>query len=190
MGGHQQFRLPDVGEGLTEAELLEWHVRPGDTVAVNQVICEIDTAKAAVELPCPFAGTVVALLVEEGEVVDVGTPIITVDVGEDSPAEEEPPSALVGYGRPHSAPVRPRAGAGDLPPRWDEAVGDRPSPPPREPRAVRSQSPHDTALAPPAVRLLARELGVDLDSVVGTGPHGSVTRDDVLRAAGGSDRRR
>ena len=80
MTEQKQFRLPDVGEGLTEADIVSWHVKPGDEVAVNQVIVEIETAKAVVELPCPFDGVVAALLVAEGQTVDVGTPIIAVDV--------------------------------------------------------------------------------------------------------------
>src|SRR5690348_18397504 len=76
----KEFRLPDVGEGLTEADIVSWHVKPGDTVQINQVIVEIETAKAVVELPSPYAGTVTALLVDEGQTVDVGTPIISVEV--------------------------------------------------------------------------------------------------------------
>ena len=74
----RQFLLPDAGEGLTEAEILTWHVAPGDTVTVNQIIVEIETAKAAVELPCPFAGVVAELLVPPGVIVDVGVPIISI----------------------------------------------------------------------------------------------------------------
>src|SRR4051812_49992985 len=81
MGELKQFKLPDVGEGLTEADIIKWHVQPGDEVEVNQTILEIETAKAVVELPCPYEGTVTELLVEEGTTVDVGVPIITVDVG-------------------------------------------------------------------------------------------------------------
>src|SRR3954468_12802139 len=77
----RQFKLPDVGEGLTEGEILQWLVAVGDTVTVNQPLCEVETAKAAVELPSPWAGTVVELLHEAGETVDVGMPIITIDVG-------------------------------------------------------------------------------------------------------------
>src|SRR5215510_12834819 len=77
---NKEFRLPDVGEGLTEADIVSWHVKPGDTVKVNQIIVEIETAKAVVELPSPYAGTVTALLADEGQTVDVGTPIISVDV--------------------------------------------------------------------------------------------------------------
>src|SRR5918992_6193489 len=77
----RQFRLPDVGEGLTEGEILQWLVAVGDTVTINQPLCEVETAKAAVELPSPYAGTVVELLFEAGTMVDVGTPIITIDTG-------------------------------------------------------------------------------------------------------------
>ena len=79
-GALRQFRLPDVGEGLTEGEILQWLVAVGDTVTVNQPLCEVETAKAAVELPSPYAGTVVELLFEAGTMVDVGAPIITIDV--------------------------------------------------------------------------------------------------------------
>src|SRR3954453_3491766 len=88
MGELKQFKLPDVGEGLTEADIIKWHVQPGDVVEVNQTILEIETAKAVVELPCPFEGTVTELLVEEGTTVDVGVPIITVDVGGEAPGGE------------------------------------------------------------------------------------------------------
>ena len=77
----RQFKLPDVGEGLTEGEILSWLVAVGDTVTVNQPLCEVETAKAAVELPSPFAGTVTELLFEPGTTVDVGAPIITIDIG-------------------------------------------------------------------------------------------------------------
>ena len=80
-----QFELPDVGEGLTEAEIVAWKVAPGDAVSVNQVLVEIETAKSLVELPSPFAGTVGALLVQEGQTVDVGTPIISVSTGGGAP---------------------------------------------------------------------------------------------------------
>ncbi|MSZ87096.1 MAG: 2-oxo acid dehydrogenase subunit E2, partial [Actinobacteria bacterium] len=85
----RDFRLPDVGEGLTEAEILQWYVAVGDVVTINQMICEIETAKAAVELPSPYAGTVTALKVNQGETVDVGTVIITI---EDGVASESAPA--------------------------------------------------------------------------------------------------
>ena len=83
----KQFKLPDVGEGLTEAEIVSWKVKPGDTVKVNEIVVEIETAKSLVELPSPFAGVVSELLVAEGKTVDVGTPIITVDTGEPGDAD-------------------------------------------------------------------------------------------------------
>ena len=106
--GVQRFLLPDVGEGLTEAEILTWHVKVGDAVKVNDVIVEIETAKASVELPCPFEGTVTALLVPEGKVVPVGTAIIEVDVAgmPDAPAAPAPAAAA-----PASAPAAPAAAA-------------------------------------------------------------------------------
>src|SRR3954471_11346072 len=110
----REFKLPDVGEGLTEGEILQWLVDVGDTVVVNQPLCEVETAKAAVELPSPYAGTVTELLFDAGTMVDVGTPIITIDVGGGSgpaptptpePAPEaapsdEPAAGLIGGAAP------------------------------------------------------------------------------------------
>ena len=79
------FNLPDVGEGLTEAEIVQWKVAPGATVSVNDIICEIETAKSLVELSSPYAGTVSELLVAEGETIEVGTPIISVEDAESAP---------------------------------------------------------------------------------------------------------
>src|SRR4051795_7789968 len=98
----REFKLPDVGEGLTEGEILQWLGAVGDTVTVNQPLCEVETAKAAVELPSPFAGTVAELKFEAGTTVDVGTPIITIDTrGEPAPAPapttgDEPAAGLIG----------------------------------------------------------------------------------------------
>ncbi|WP_277207447.1 dihydrolipoamide acetyltransferase family protein [Isoptericola croceus] len=145
---NQRFPLPDVGEGLTEAEIVEWKVAVGDTVAVNDVIVEIETAKSLVELPSPFAGTVVALLAEEGSTVDVGTPIIEVGAtaaapaGSDGtapapaaapaaePAEQEGSgSVLVGYGTGDGA-------AGGRRRRRRETAGSPAAAAPAEPRAT------------------------------------------------------
>ncbi len=93
-----KFNLPDVGEGLTEAEIVAWKVKPGDTVAVNDVLCEIETAKSLVELPSPFAGTVTELLVPEGVTIDVGTAIISVSdavSGDPTPADVPAPATPV-----------------------------------------------------------------------------------------------
>ena len=138
----REFRLPDVGEGLTEADIVSWRVQPGDTVTVNQIIVDIETAKAVVELPSPYAGVVAALLVPEGETVDVGTPIIAVDVpgpAGGGPAAV-PPAAPAGTGAPPAA--GPPGGAVD--PAAIAAAGPRPSsedlvppvPPPAERQAV------------------------------------------------------
>src|ERR1700688_3683302 len=89
----KQFRLPDVGEGLTEADIVTWRVKAGDRVTVNQVIVEIETAKAVVELPCPYEGVVTGLLVQAGQTVDVGTPIIAVDVADDAGTAGPVPSS-------------------------------------------------------------------------------------------------
>ncbi|HTY73101.1 MAG TPA: dihydrolipoamide acetyltransferase family protein [Actinomycetes bacterium] len=104
MGELKQFRLPDVGEGLTEGEVLTWHVKPGDTVVVNQVVVEVETAKAAVELPIPWAGVVTSLDVEVGATVPVGTPLLTVDVG-----SAAGPAGGVPLARSHEGAARPAA---------------------------------------------------------------------------------
>jgi 2-oxoisovalerate dehydrogenase E2 component (dihydrolipoyl transacylase) len=106
----KQFKLPDVGEGLTEAEIVSWKVKPGDTVKVNEIVVEIETAKSLVELPSPFAGVVTELLVAEGTTVDVGTPIITVDTGEGgSSPEAAAPAAAAAEPRDDMAPPIPTA---------------------------------------------------------------------------------
>ncbi len=173
------FALPDVGEGLTEAEILSWHVAPGDTVTVNQIIVDIETAKAAVELPSPYAGVVSQLFVEPGATVAVGTPIIAIETGAEpagaigpAPAGaigEEGPSGrittLVGYG-PRTATVarRPRTATPAPPPAAAAGAGLVP-------------------LAKPPVRKLAKELGIDLRTVSGSAAGGVITREDVERAA-------
>jgi 2-oxoisovalerate dehydrogenase E2 component (dihydrolipoyl transacylase) len=160
------FALPDVGEGLTEAEILRWHVRPGDVVKVNQLIVEIETAKASVELPCPFAGTVAELLVDEGSIVPVGSPIITVETP-DAPPQSERQAVLVGYGV--------REGAAE--PRRRRRTGEK---------AAVPEIVNGPVRAKPPVRKLARDLGVDLATVTPTGAQGEVTRADVMGAGSGS----
>lgn len=165
----QNFTLPDVGEGLTEAEIVTWKVAPGDSVEINDVIVEIETAKSLVELPSPYAGVVGELLVSEGETVEVGAPIIAFesDAAAAAPAapaaaqpQEEPGgSVLVGYG----------TGAGATSRRTRPAV-----------RPVRSSV---GVIAKPPIRKLARDLDVDLSSVTATGADGEVTRDDVMKHA-------
>jgi pyruvate dehydrogenase E2 component (dihydrolipoamide acetyltransferase) len=163
----REFPLPDVGEGLTEAEIVSWRISVGDEITVNQPIVDIETAKAVVELPSPFTGRVTALLVEPGAVVPVGTPILAVEVSDREPV-------LVGYGVGHEQGRRRRLrGAG----RQEGAAPQQEVAPP-----VSSGKP----MAKPPVRALARELGVDLARVAPTGPHGDITRDDVRHAASGT----
>src|SRR5260370_1532497 len=106
----KQFKLPDVGEGLTEADIVKWLVQPGDKGSINQIIVEIETAKAVVELPSPYEGVVAALLVAEGTTADVGTPIISVDVG-DSEASDSVAGGAGASGAGASGAGASRAGA-------------------------------------------------------------------------------
>jgi 2-oxoisovalerate dehydrogenase E2 component (dihydrolipoyl transacylase) len=272
----KQFKLPDVGEGLTEADIVRWHVQPGDKVTINQIIVEIETAKAVVELPSPYEGVVASLLVPEGTTADVGTPIIAVEVGPDAGGGEHPPAprastsadlvppppaegavepglhgspapkeheerqaVLVGYGvKPGATVRRPRKpSAGKAASSGRPAAGTSPSPSASSASSVPAASSAPAApatsadapapaasassatsavpvvravpaaadegaddggtaadtgsglavLAKPPVRKLARDLGIDLSRVPGTGPGGSITRDDVQSAARDED---
>ena len=233
----QIFPLPDVGEGLTEAEILSWKVAVGTEVAINDVLVEIETAKSVVELPSPFAGTVEALLVAEGETVEVGTPIISISGGDNAPAtpaapaaaEAESGTALVGSGpkadavkrrarkRPASAAQPAQAVAAPVAPAVQAPVAHTPAdsanrnqgllselaerasrfventplnsvvqrlaPEPAAapaPTLAPEQVPHRPTLAPPPVRLAAKELGVDLANVTATGARGQVTKQDLM----------
>jgi len=198
---NSDFLLPDVGEGLTEAEIVAWKVKPGDTVAMNQVLVEIETAKSLVELPSPFEGTVSALLVEEGQTVEVGTAIITVEsagaaiaeapkpviidiVGDtvDSISKEEPekaPATLVGYGVVgHANSRRRKGGVVAAAPAAASAPVVAAVRPASVPAAAAS-----TIIAKPPIRKLAKDLGVNLGEVTATGLAGETTRDDVIRHA-------
>jgi pyruvate dehydrogenase E2 component (dihydrolipoamide acetyltransferase) len=203
MPEYKQFPLSDTAEGLTEADILNWHVKPGDTVTVNQVVVEIETAKAAVELPIPWAGVITELLVEPGQTVEVGTPILTVDVDPGGtaapaaaptpaapaePAAEEEMKPLVGYGSktvvtsrrarkspplPAAAPA-PSAMNGTFLAEIDRKVPFIASPGSYVP------------LAKPPVRKLAKDLGVDLHALAGTAEGGVITREDVRQAVNGT----
>ncbi len=155
------FTLPDLGEGLTEAEIVRWMVAPGDTVTLNQVICEVETAKALVELPSPIAGTVGRLCVAEGDTVNVGTPII--EFGE---PDEGRSSVLVGYG----------------PGEHDARNGRKRR---TRPHGASAGSATGVAAKPP-VRRLAKDRGIDITSLVGSGPEGHITRADVEGTSTGS----
>jgi 2-oxoisovalerate dehydrogenase E2 component (dihydrolipoyl transacylase) len=173
----REFKLPDLGEGLTESDLVTWRVAVGDTVELNQVIAEVETAKALVELPSPFAGVIAELHAAAGDTVDVGAPLVTFEL--DSPAEEStedadaPPPNLVGYGAKAEHTGRParRRGRTAAPPAAATPAA------PTAPRAG------DRTPSSPPVRVLARRLGVDLESLEGSGPDGLVVRADVEAAA-------
>src|SRR6478752_4491524 len=180
------FNLPDPGEGLVEAEIGEWKVSPGDTVKVNDMVLEIETAKSLVELPIPWAGTVKDLLVEVGQTIDVGTPIISIDDGlggddasaaapsvpgeKAAAAEAASEAILVGYGAKAGATAR-RA-------RKTSGAG-MPSGPVAPPAAVAATAasagtgdPGPRPKAKPPVHKLAKDLGIDLATVAPTGPDG------------------
>ncbi|MFD4724464.1 dihydrolipoamide acetyltransferase family protein [Streptomyces seoulensis] len=200
----REFKMPDVGEGLTEAEILKWYVQVGDTVTDGQVVCEVETAKAAVELPIPYDGVVRELRFAEGTTVDVGTAIIAVDVSggaapepapaapaepAPAPAEEAEPKGrtpvLVGYGvAVSSTKRRPRKGP-------DVAVAAAAQAVQAElnghgaaaPAAAPAPAPvKERPLAKPPVRKLAKDLGVDLTLITPSGPDGIITREDVHAA--------
>ncbi len=154
------FPLPDLGEGLEEAEVVRWLVAAGDTVTLNQPLVEVDTAKALVEIPSPHAGKVVTLHATETETVKVGSPLVSFDVegAADEPAASRT-AVLVGYGVDEGAPVARR-------------------------RRLSAPAERLTAVqAPPPVRKLAADMGVDLAPISGSGPQGRITREDVLAAA-------
>jgi len=144
-----EFRLPDAGEGLTEAEILRWLVAVGDVVVVNQPIVEIETAKAAVELPCPYAGTIAALLVAEGALVPVGTPIVAIKtaVTSASPASQSPPSdgRVDVVGTPPAAPTADAPGPGSTREAVLVGYGVRQTGEPRRRERSGTTSPHGTS---------------------------------------------
>jgi len=162
------FVLPDLGEGLTEAEIVSWHVQVGDIVAVDQDVVEVETAKAVVEIPVPYAGRVAELHAGPGDLLTVGAPLITVsDDRTGSVAEGESGAVLIGYGTTDARHRRrqPSRNGPPLP---------RMAPPSRPPGRV--------AVVSPIVRRLARNAGLDLATISGSGRDGLVTRQDVERA--------
>ncbi|MCW2834829.1 MAG: branched-chain alpha-keto acid dehydrogenase subunit [Nocardioides sp.] len=236
------FKLPDVGEGLTEAEIVSWKVKEGDVIEINDIIVEIETAKSLVELPSPYEGTVLALMVAEGEMVQVGTPIISVGSASDAaaPAAAAPAAAapevdlsdmdlsnpaasgggegesLVGRNKAERGPQR-RARRGPASPSTaagaqaqmqvqgsfapggaqseEVAAADEPAVPATSARPApaaapaealvppAAQSPSEVrALAKPPVRKLAKDLGIDLKTLTGSGRNGVITRADVEAA--------
>ncbi|MCU1402578.1 MAG: branched-chain alpha-keto acid dehydrogenase subunit, partial [Microbacteriaceae bacterium] len=213
----KEFALPDLGEGLTESELVAWRVAVGDVVELNQIIAEVETAKALVELPSPFAGTIAELFAEPGATVAVGAPIASFEVADgdladgevpdgvapdgavadvgapsveehnpvetprDAPVALEREPVLVGYGPPVEGGARPKRRArtfSDAAPSTaaPESLGES------SPALGTPEAPHQQPRSTPPVRKLARERGVDLATIVGTGEDGLVTREDLEQA--------
>lgn len=159
----KKFKMPDIGEGLTEGEIGKWLVQEGDQVKENDPLVEVLTEKVNVEIPSPFGGTVLKLLAEEGEVVEVGEPIVVIGEEGEAVEEAEPAEAEVEVEQAGEAEAAPE----EAPEReeQEEAPAEKPV--------------TEKVLATPAVRRLARELEVDLGQVEGTGPRGRVTEEDV-----------
>jgi pyruvate dehydrogenase E2 component (dihydrolipoamide acetyltransferase) len=169
------FRLPDVGEGIASAEIVEYLVKPGDKVKADQPVVRIETDKAVVELPSPVAGTVVELPLKPGDTANVGDPLLIVEV-EGAPEAEAAPGAA----KPTPQPEKPAAEAPavEAPPRREE------KPAPQKPQAAPAAPEASVrVLATPHTRRVARELKVDIATVKGSGPHGRITDEDVKRAA-------
>jgi len=180
-----EFRLPDVGEGVSEGELIEWHVQPGNEVSEDQVLAEVETDKAVVDLPSPVAGTVEALHAEAGEVVPVGEVLITIDPADPADANAEAPAepdVADGDGAPTSE------GDGQAAVTDETPAGEAESAPAASGDGE-TAAPGGRVFAPPSVRRLARESGVNLGGISGSGPGGRVTEGDVREAsgAGGAD---
>ncbi|MFJ6548626.1 dihydrolipoamide acetyltransferase family protein [Microbacterium sp. NPDC091676] len=204
------FRLPDLGEGLTEAGLVQWLVSVGDTIATDQAIAEVETAKSVVELPSPFAGVVTALHGTPGDTIDVGAPVLEVaDPGSEETASAPPAPAtqpeheayrqeeragsgnvLIGYGTSASASTgrrrrpavsRPAPAPASTAPAPAAPAATAPEPPAPASRAPARPAP--VAVRSPLVRRLARDLGLDVHAITATGADGAITRADVLRAA-------
>jgi 2-oxoisovalerate dehydrogenase E2 component (dihydrolipoyl transacylase) len=158
------FKMPDLGEGTVDAEIVAWHTKPGDTVAEDQLIVEVMTDKAAVEVPAPVSGRVISITGTPGDKVAVGSPLIVFEVG-----EGDAPAAAVSTAAPPPA-AKPQPSA--APPPAAEALRPRP---PASPGRV---------MASPANRRRAREAGIDLATVVGSGPGGRILRTDLEPVAG------
>jgi pyruvate dehydrogenase E2 component (dihydrolipoamide acetyltransferase) len=183
----KEFLLPDLGEGLTEAEIVKWLVAVGDTVQVDQPVAEVETAKAVVEVPSPFAGRVATLFAEVGGEVQVGTPLLSVEVADDTRAMSMVPDPLETVDDGDQGTVVEEGGSGSV------LVGYGTGGPARR-RRRRTPAGNGSAgpaivrpLAKPPVRKLAKDLGVDLAAVTGSGPGGVITRDDVQAAARSSE---
>jgi 2-oxoisovalerate dehydrogenase E2 component (dihydrolipoyl transacylase) len=174
----REFLLPDLGEGLEDAEVVTWRVAEGDAVELNQILVEVNTAKALVEVPAPWAGVVEKLHGREGEMVKVGAPLVSIRVEERTDAVAEPEPAPQESGEPKAKRRAVLVGYGveeDEPSGTPQARVEAPAP-----ARERRGSP---VPASPPVRRLAKEMGIDLTALTGSGPGGRVTREDVMKAA-------
>lgn len=199
-----EFKLPDLGEGLTEAEIVRWLVEVGDVVAVDQPVVEVETAKAMVEVPCPYGGVVTARFGAEGAELPVGAPLLTVAVGSMEPASGDGASepsgedaesgvsgnVLVGYGTGAPAARRRRIRPAPVP----AAPAPAQAPMVQAPATTTATAPSDpqgpVAVISPLVRKLARQHGLDLRLVAGTGRDGLILRTDVESAIRTADEER
>jgi 2-oxoisovalerate dehydrogenase E2 component (dihydrolipoyl transacylase) len=174
----REFRLPDLGEGLTESDIVAWRIAEGDAVELNQIIAEVETAKALVELPSPYTGVVAALHARAGETVSVGDPLVTFAV--------TPEGSLVEAAEPEGAPEPNLVGYGARPEHDGRPVrrARRTAVAASQPKAsVEPGEGRERPRSTPPVRHLARQLGVDLEQLGGTGPGGLITREDVEAVA-------
>ena len=175
-----EFKLPDIGEGVVEGEIVGWLVNEGDAVAEDQPIAEVLTDKATVEIPSPKAGKVVSLPYGTGDTVPVGSVLIVLEVDSEESAAPEAPAAKSPEPEPTPEPTPAPT------PAPTRATVEAPTQAQHRPATVAASGPSTTgrALAAPATRRIARELGVDISTVTGTGKNGRVTKADVERAAG------
>ncbi|MEF3309955.1 dihydrolipoamide acetyltransferase family protein [Paenibacillus sp. GYB004] len=178
-----QFRLPELGEGLHEGEIVKWHVKPGDEIKEDQIIMDVQNDKAVVEVPSPVTGKIVELKVKEGTVSHVGDPLAVIDVVGEIPPESihhgggEAAASETGGGQaaPAAAPAPAAQPAAAAP-----AAAPAPAEQAKPAEAAEQAAASGQVLATPSVRKFAREKGVNLASIKGTGRNGQVTKDDVL----------
>ena len=170
-----EFELPDLGEGVAEGEILAWHVAPGDRVEEDQVLAEVETDKAAVDVPSPVGGVVRELHYEPGEIVETGTVFVTIAPDEGADERSESADSTSGEGRPASSESTDSASS-ETASSTAGSNGDTAA-------ADGTSAAGGRVFAPPNVRRLARELGVEITTVAGSGTSGRITEGDVRAAA-------
>jgi pyruvate dehydrogenase E2 component (dihydrolipoamide acetyltransferase) len=179
------FKLPDIGEGVHEGEIVRWLVKDGDSFAVDQPIVEIMTDKATVEIPSSVAGKVTKLLSKEGDMAKVGQTIMSYEQGAGATATAKPAAASIPASKPVPAPAAAKPAAPAPRPQAAAAPTRQAAPAPNTPAQAQSYvAEPGRVLATPATRRLARDLSIDLTKVPATGPHGRVTKEDVQKFTG------